>query len=387
MIVLLHKKELSTIYASKTPIADAESELYFPNMAAKFVLKNSLPKSQTTENPVIGEYIFDGSIFTIGSDAANNLVLPEAAPEQLVVMREDERLTLINSSEGTHLNDVVLRREAIEPLANGDDIKVGNYVISVIDGINFPADGTAVNDKNNIDNVFSSEIISNKSGKTNAIALLSDSAESSKESVAESEAPRSFADVLNTLRTEEDSFYFIRQNGTGETVHVPLEDAETPIGETDGGDIAFNIGEISTLYAVARKDWSGILLESQRRNSVLVNDETVETTRRLRNDDRVSFPARSKISLVLHEPSSLVALESLLSARVDSNTARFGGLAAKNAGAAENQAVVSQTTKQTASTLERKYFSHFSFVEIVSMIIGTLIGAVLIFLFLEIVFS
>lgn len=362
---------------ARTAIKDTDLR-YFPNMATKFVLRQSLSKTQTTENPVIGEYIFSGNIFTIGSDAANNLVLSAAAPEQTVVMREDGRLTLINSADGTKLNDVLLRREAIEPLSNGDAIQIGDYVVSVVEAAHFPANGNGA---------AASPTPVTSPVKERRAPLLPDTAKVSKPSAeAESKNARNFADVLDTLRTEEDSFYFIRQNPNGETTHVPLEEVATPIGETAGGDIAFTIAEISAIYAVARKDWSGILLESQRRGAVFVNDEPVEATRRLRNDDRVSFSSRTKVSFVLHEPSSLVALESLLSARVDSNAARFGGLAA-NPAAANIQTTAPDAPKQKKAAEGTGFFKQFSFVEIASMIIGTLIGAVLFFLLFELVFS
>lgn len=363
------------------PAAITDADLvYFPNMATKFVLRQSPPKTQTTENPIIGEYIFSGNIFTIGSDAANNLVLSAAAPEQMVVMREDGRLTLINSADGTKLNDVLLRREAIEPLAGGDAIQIGDYVVSVVEAAHFPANGNGAS---------ASATATNSPFEERRASQLPDTATPPKQpaTVEEAKNARNFADVLDTLRTEEDSFYFIRQNPNGETTHVPLEDVATPIGETTGGDIAFTIAEISAIYAVARKDWSGILLESQRRGAVFVNDEPVEATRRLRNDDRVSFSSRVKVSFVLHEPSSLVALESLLSARVDSGAARFGGLAANPAAAADVQKIAPDVPKQKKAPAGNGFFSQFSFVEIASMVIGTLIGAVLFFLLFELVFS
>lgn len=356
-------------------------------MTTKFVLRQNPTKTPTAEIPIIGEYIFDGNIFTIGSDAANNLVLPEAAAEQFVVMREDGRLTLINSAEGTVLNTTFLRREAIEPITDGDVVRVGGYTISVVVG----EDAAAAN-------VPASDVPASKAFRATADAVNNPVSEKSapareapkplQTSAPEPTNQRNFADVLDTLRTEEDSFYFIRHNENGETVNVPLEDVATPIGETAAGDIAFTIAEISAIYAIARKDWSGILLESQRRGAVFVNDEPVDATRRLRNDDRVTFTPRTKVALVLHEPSSLVALESLLSARVDPNSARFGGLASQNAAAATAAEKPTMTPVKTAvSPLERRYFNHFSLFEVAAMIIGTLIGAVLVFLLLEVVLA
>ena len=354
-------------------------------MTTKFVLSQNLTKNQTAENPILGEYLFDGNIFTVGSDAANNLVLPEAAAEQFVVMREDGRLTLINSHEGTVLNTNFLRREAIEPISGGDIVKIGNYTISVVVGEEGAATVEAPASK-----AFraTADAANNPASEKQAPARPPEAPKPLAANAAEPTSQRNFADVLDTLRTEEDSFYFIRHNENGETANVPLEDVATPIGETAGGDIAFTIAEISAIYAIARKDWSGILLESQRRGAVFVNDEPVDATRRLRNDDRVTFTPRTKVALVLHEPSSLVALESLLSARVEPGSARFGGLAAQNAAVQqpENQ-TPTPPAKAKASPLERRYFNHFSLFEVAAMIIGTLIGAVLIFLLLEVVLA
>lgn len=347
-------------------------------MATKFVLKKNLSNTQTAENPATEEYFFDGTIFTVGSDAGNNLILPGAAPEQMVVMREDEQLTLINSADGTRLNRQKLRREAMQPLAVGDEIRIGSYSIFVTDDVSSPAE--------NIEKI-PVPIAENRNDFNfgNDGSPLPANAETPVNFLEEPKAPRNFAEVLDTLRTEEDSFYFIVENKKDAAARIPLENAETPIGETANGEAAFVIEQITVLYAVARKDWSGIILESQRRGAVFVNGEPLETTKRLRNEDRVGFGAPNKFSLVLHEPSSLVALESLLSARADSNGSRFGALATNNGNAAVQTAV--PTAKQELSSLERKYFNHFSFVEIVSMAIGTLIGAVLFFLFFEVVLS
>ncbi|MGI8788222.1 MAG: FHA domain-containing protein, partial [Pyrinomonadaceae bacterium] len=351
-------------------------------MAIKFVLKQNLPKPQSADKQAFGEYIFDENMFTVGSDAANNLVLAESAPEQAVIVRDEEHLTLINSAKGTRLNGENLRPESISPLRHGDEIRIGNYIISVVD------DETDLPPREKTEQAITGfNGSSNLNGRAkniaaeNEISPLPEDAKQTENSLEEMSPTRNFAEILDTLRTEEDSFYFIVKAENRETARVMLEHAETPIGANDKGKINFAVGQISTLYAVARKDWSGILLESKRRNSVFVNDEKVETARRLRNDDRVSFVAPTKCSLILHEPSSLVALESILSARVASNGAtRFGGLAANNAGATENALPVAI---ENASLLERKYFGYFSFIEIVTMFIGTLIGAVLFFLFFE----
>lgn len=325
-------------------------------MPTKFVLKKNLPQTQAKNNPPLAEYVFDGGIFTVGSDATNNLVLAEIAPEQAVIIREEDYIKLINSAEGTRLNGQKLRREAIQPLVAGDEIRFGNHIISVVET------ETKVSFEKS-----APEIAANGNSDFDAPP-----AEPRADSTEEPKSARNFAAVLDTLRTEEDSFYFIVKNGEKETGRVPLERSEMPFGTNSKGEFAFVIEDITTLFAVVRKDWSGILLESQRRNSIFVNGEAVETSRRLRNADRLNLSTpNSAFSLVLHEPSLLVALEPMLSTRVSQNVSYADTAAAK----------------QIVSPSERRFFGHFSLTEIISMFIGTLIGATLFFLFFEFMFS
>lgn len=336
-------------------------------MPTKFVLKQNLPKTLAKNNPTLAEYVFDDGIFTFGSEATNNLVLAEAAPEQAVIIREDDHIKLINSAEGTQLNGRMLSREAIHPLADGDEINLGNHIIFVVEEeTNILSEKAALEISRNLERPTDDFDYDDKRGEKPA-----DIGGAAKTS-------RNFAAVLDTLRTEEDSFYFTVKNGEKETGRVPLEQAEMPIGINSRGELSFVIEEISNLFAVVRKDWSGILLESQQRNSVFVNGETVETPRRLRNDDCVNFSTpNGGFFLVLHEPSLLVALEPMLSVRDSQSRARSTDAAP----------LLPPESKRIASTSERLYFKYFNLVEMGAMFIGTLIGSVLFFLFFEFIFS
>lgn len=356
-------------------------------MAIRFVIKQNGSNAPTANDQSIAEFVFaDEDLFTIGSDAANNLVLAESAPEQAVVVREGEFLTLINRAEGTALNEQSLRREAFQPLAHGDRIEIGNYLIFVVDDQietpeALPESISLPEDAENNEDFFALPL---------AETVEEDAA---KDLTAETEetAPgfmttgRNFAEILDTLRTEEDSFYFIVKNeALAEIRRIRLEQAEIPLGINKRREVVSGIEEISTVFAVVRKDWSGILLEPQNRSAVFVNGEKVTGARRLRNDDLVSFSAPVRQSLVLHEPSSLVALESLLTAR-DTADARFG--IHKTSGAALETQIEAAKPKTRTSLFERTFFGYFSFLEVVTMFIATLAVAVLVFLFLEFMFS
>lgn len=382
-------------------------------MSIKFVLKRNSQSSQTANNQIIAEYSFDGNLFTIGNDPGNNLVLEEGAFEQAVIVREGEQMTLINSADGTRLNDAILTREAIQPLNIGDQIGIGSYMILV-------ADATQTAKVETLDVFTTSEDeVTDIYATTQDVPLdiyattkfnLSEIAEAKPEKVSKnpttiqpvpprnieppaSNAPelqdqsapqRNFAEILDTLRTEDDSFYFTVKTAEQDIKRIALDQTETPIGIAPKGEIVTVVEDMSNLCAIARKDWSGILIEAQKSNAISVNNEKIDAPRRLRHDDEIVFAALPKFSLVLHEPSSLVALESLLSARNGAD-GRFGNPGANNPALAAGETFSEKISKK--SFLERKYFKHFSFVELVSMIIGTLIGAVLIFLLLELIFS
>lgn len=344
---------------------------FFWHMAFKFLLKKIGSENSAEDDQTLGEYALSEAMFTVGSDDANSLILEDTASEQAVIVNEGDHLKLINSASGTFLNGKTLKAEAMEAIVHGDEIVIGDYVITVVD--------------NESDAPFKKQLRAKKpilEKSENGIGKLETSSAAhptiqNSYNASEVKSSRNFAAVLNTLRTEEDRFYFIVKNKNEETGQIPLENAEMPIGANSKGKIVFDILDISTMYGVARKDWSGILLESQRRNSILINGKPLETTQRLRNEDRVTFsPAPKGFSLMLHEPSLLVALEPLLAAK-NSKDKIANEIADRRS---------SIKTDQMSGAHERTYFGHFSFIEVLTMIIGTLIGAVIIFLLFEYLF-
>jgi len=337
-------------------------------MAIKFVLKKIGSENSSEEDQTLGEYALNEAMFTLGSDDTNNLILEESASEQAVIVNEGDHLKLINSASGTSLNGQSLKREAIEALNHGDEIVVGEYAILVVDTESEIPIEKQIRTQKTVANKST-----NGSGKLKTAAAATPAKQIGYKP-SEVKSSRNFAAVLNTLRTEEDSFYFIVKNKDTEAGQIPLENVEMPIGADSKGKIAFDIENISTMYGVARKDWSGILLEAAKRNSIYINDEPLETTQRLRNEDRVTFsPSPKGYSLTLHEPSLLVALEPLL--------------ATKNSKNKELSSKSALEAKPKELSKERLFFGQFSFLEVLTMIIGTLIGAVIFFLLFEFIFS
>ena len=372
-------------------------------MAIKFVLKQTGSNGRDAKGSPPAEYAFDGALFTLGSGATNNLILAGSAAEQAVIICEDNRLMLINSADGTQVNGENLRREAIHPLGGGDEIRVGNYTISVVD------DEDGGNNNGNHDSAplarqteteapaptFDKILVAEANDKNQVSRAEERAGEIGTEiktSSRDAKSSNNFAAVLDTLRTEEDSFYFVVKtlvkNKETETARVALEQAEIPIGADDKNEIVFDIKKMSAVFGVVRKDWSGIVLQANRNSALFVNNEALDTggePRRLRNDDRVSFAAPVKSILILHEPSLLVALEPLLSARNVASSVGAAAVAAVDGN--QVSSIAPRTAKPKLPLFERTFFKYFSFVEILTMIIGTLIGAVLFFLIFEFMLS
>ena len=122
---------------------------------------------------------------------------------------------------------------------------------------------------------------------------------------------KSFGAILDSLRTDEDRFYFVIEGGDQSGVHVPIELEEMPLGWDETGQyLCFDIASIADLCAIVRKDWSGVICQRQTASGIAVNDEPIEDERRLRDGDRLSLrgpvkdavAARSKWSWCFENP-------------------------------------------------------------------------------------
>lgn len=343
---------------------------------------------------------FDGPIITIGSDAAASLTLPGAriAPEQAIVINEDGHLLLISRADGTLLNDEPLARETRRPLADGDRLRLGDYVIIFrLTGAAPAAPGEGLTA------AALSDAQRRRSG--DAPTRLAETPPPSPQSPAaprataappangEDGAQRNFAAILDSLRTEEDSFYFLVEGGADDGRRVPIGGAELPLGwDISGQKITFDAAAVSAPRAVVRKDWSGVAVQAHSAGMVVVNGELVESTRRLRNNDRLMIvptattAAQNQAFLVFHEPASLVVLDSLLPQKMPPPVLlpSPAEMAASLAQAAPSSvpAVVPAGGAKPPGT-PRRVFGFFTPSEILMMLVGTLALAVLVFLLLE----
>jgi predicted component of type VI protein secretion system len=341
------------------------------------------------------EFTLDGALISLGSDTAATIFLRGAniAPEQAVIINEDGQLLLINRADGTTLNDEALPREARRPLAHGDRLGIGNYVLILVADETPAASETGRRQRNLSESLTLSADATTQAETRDAETNLLATQPGQPQPNGTERAPRNFAAILDTLRTEEDSFYLLIEGGPDDGQRVRLESLEMPIGwEETGQRIAFDAEKVLTMRAVLRKDWTGVVVQSTGVGLVAVNGEPVEAPRQLRNGDRltivptVNTAAQNQAILIFHEPASLIALDSLLPQKLPPPVALEP--------AAPDASLVAQADDATAAlevsqeraarhAAQRKYFGYFTRGEILLMIVGTLITAAIIFLVLE----
>lgn len=335
----------------------------------------------------VEERVFDDEIVTIGSDPAATLCLadPSIAHEQAIVIREDGRPLLINRAPGTVFNGELLPREARRPLSGGDRIEFGPYSVSVA-----PVEG---------DSEETTRPLSRPEEMRHAQPDERDAADprggegggAARDAQAREQPQpqgRSFAAILDSLRTEEDSFYFVIESSSGQR-RVRLEAAETMIGwDETGRRISCDAGVVVAARAVVRKDWSGVVALPLSSGMILVNGETVEAPRRLRDGDRVmllrvSAHEPEDACLVFHEPASLVVLDNLLPQQQTPPAKAAAETAAVEALPLVRQSPAALEARPSLVSPERRYFGYFTPFEVIIMIVGTLVTAAIIFIILE----
>jgi len=336
---------------------------------------------------------FDGPIVTIGSDAGATLHLDDAAvaAEQAIIFGgDDEQPLFINRAEGTLLNGEPLAREARRPLSDGDTIFIGPYVIGFESGNGFrpgagvtglaPGPGAAAD-----------------AGSPAPVTRETPAPPAADEAAPAPTQLTSFAAILDSLRTEEDTFYFQVETATNGRRRVPVEGARLLLGwDATGQNVACGgEGAVAVLRAVVHKDWSGVMLQPEAAGAALVNGEPIETARRLRNGDRVTLrpahgpgaPDPARNFFIFYEPASLVVLDSLLPAQ--QLPPPVAPPPSVPEGAAANALVPAPAsppavrTPPRAPLMSRPFLRYYTVGEALLMACATLLGAFVIFLILE----
>lgn len=336
---------------------------------------------------------FDEPIVTIGNDPGATLHLDDrgVAAEQAIIIGGDEEPLFINRAEGTLLNGEPLAREARRPLSNGDIISIGPYVIGVetANGFRPGADVMGIHPGAADDG----ERQTPNTRETPALPAADDEAAAT----ALTAQPTSFAAILDSLRTEEDTFYFQVETATAGRRRVPVESTRLLLGwDRSGQNVACGDETLVViLRAVVHKDWSGVVLQPEGAGAALVNGEPIEAARRLRNGDRVTLsPATGAVGqdparnfYIFYEPASLVVLDSLLPAQqlpppVAPPLSVSEGTGTDALVPAPASLPVVRATPR-APLLSRTVLRYYTVGEVLLMACATLVGALVIFLILE----
>jgi pSer/pThr/pTyr-binding forkhead associated (FHA) protein len=341
---------------------------------------------------------FEGPIVTIGSDPGASLHLDDRAiaAEQAIIIGGDgdETPLFINRADGTALNGEQLAREARRPLSDGDSISIGPYVISLQTGNGFrpgAAPGLVSNTADAPDaNAGRDAPI------TRETPAFTDGA--APPTPPPPQHPTSFAAILDSLRTEEDTFYFQVETATAGRRRVPVEGVGMLLGwDWTGQNVACgDAGAVMTARATVHKDWSGVVLQPEEAGAVAVNGEPVEAARRLRNGDRVTLRPTAAGSagvdtarnfFIFYEPASLVVLDSLLPPQQlpppVAPPPSGQGEAASAALVPADSAPPAVRAPARPTPAAHRYFGYFTLGEVALMACATLAAAFVIFLILE----
>lgn len=362
------------------------------------------------DSPPFFDKTFADSRITIGNDPAASLCLNGSvlSAEQIVIIDGETEPQVMNQAEGTSLNGEALALNERRTLRHGDLLSIGTYRITIFLNRepsalkNDPAvhsDDSSFARRNGTSNSqfgkdSQEEFLQARENKLGDSLPTSESTEPFLPDTNHRPRPlKSFAAILDGLRTDEDRFYFVVEGGEQSGVRISIELEEMPLGWDESGEnLCFNISTITDLCAVVRKDWSGVILRKPTASHVTVNNEPLEDERRLRDGDRLLLKAPNKelapdaqVVLVFREPTSLVILDSLMP-RVPPQ--REGAVSQSTEIGASGGAArldINKPAQKLASLIksDKEYFTVFTFVELSLMAVGTIVGAVIIFLILN----
>jgi len=333
-------------------------------------------KKQGGNNTLFEQKVSSESIITVGNNPSATLELHDAsvAPEQFVIISEENDVILMNRADGTIVNGKTLDLGSKIELNTGDEIEVGNFQLSFMDVFLNGAD-------------TSDEI----GDKTEELPNISEK--------LPSETERDFSAVLNNLK-EEDSFYFhiVDQANVVERVLFDSEDIWIGTSFAESA-IKKDKTELDEIYAQVKKDWSGAVIYPSDSDELFLNGALLTEPSRLKNNDELVLSDdfaeedETPTKITFHEPGVLLALNSILPEELpepvslktaqEKNAAEIAGDTVATVGETKNIEV--GTEKLSERLKNRRWFGYFSLLEIFIMAVGTFVTAAIVFLVLEFV--
>jgi hypothetical protein len=357
-------------------------------MEIKLVLKND------ASNSAERTHSFDELLITIGNSPAATIFINDrrVAPEQAVIVNENEEPVFISQAKGTIYNGREIEQGARREVESGDRIQIGSYSLTVLPDspsgslqVSETAAAAGAAPRGN----FAVAEQTNGNGAANL--------DYANENLSQQSDIRSFADILNSLRKEEDQFYFqfVGENAQSNE-RVPIDSQEVFLGwNMEKGVFTTGRENITEPQAVVRKDWSGVTIYPQGKEAILINNSLLEAGKRLKNGDNLIFkrklsPATNEeVTLVFCEPAALVELNSILPDQL-LNTA-LGTIMTPEAQRrrrlqfdeiSENDSAA-VAISATAAQNNPRYFGYFTAIETLIMVFATILTAALTYLLLE----
>ncbi len=375
------------------------------------------------------EDVWRTSIISVGSSPQATLRLTGTgiAPEHVVLFEENGRVALVNHGDGTRLNGLPVRSGDRRALTFGDRIHIGNYVVTVLDG-NAPAVRLDDPRATSLLQAATRELFT--SGLKFDLDAMLPAAFRSSGNRRSLEIPEnaSFAQILDALVTPEDSFRFVVEGGYQPNVSLPLPtgDAEASLGwDASGLRITIQAHELATYCALVRKVGSQVTLYPvTAEHRLTVNNELVTAPRLLADGDRIRFASplsrpleRPLPTLVFRTPATLAMLNEAAAAvpaaapvaepvspthvPPDQDAAGSAALPpdaemplrqVMEMPAVTDMDIRSTTPEATPSTTRAAppttsettyYLGYFTGLELLVMAVGTLLGALVVFVILE----
>jgi hypothetical protein len=351
-------------------------------MAIKLIVKKSEPNGVVS----VRETILDNEFSTIGNSESATLFLDDTqiSNEQAVIVIEEDRAILINRSEGTFFNESAISKETRCEVQNGDELQFGSHTVSFLN-TNYKPKNSIFIPANSGNLSFEPENAVEPADEAQVFEISQNGNGNGLKST------KSFADILSSIRKEEDRFYFQLQSNNGNQEKLPIEKDEIILGwDLTGRILSEDPNVVVMPRAIVRKDWSGVMVYPQGKDFVWVNGETVSTATRLHDGDKLTFLAsfssapQNDTSLVFCEPAALVEINSILPQELPSVAPDRTDLTEEFENeVAEVDTKTQKTTEKQIKTKKKKWFGYFTFGEVFVMFIGTLIVAVLVYLMLE----
>ncbi|QUW04400.1 hypothetical protein J8C06_11405 [Chloracidobacterium validum] len=383
------------------------------------------------------EDVWRTSVISLGSSPHATLRLTGLgiAAEHVVLFEENGHIAFANHGDGTRLNGLPVRNGDRRAITFGDRIHIGNYVVTVLDGNSL---AVRLDDPRATGLLQAATRELFTSGLKFDLDSILPAAFRSPGGRKSLEIPEnaSFAQILDALVTTEDSFRFVIEGGYQPNVSLalPSGDAEASLGwEASGLRITMSQSEIATYCALVRKTGEQVTLHPvTAEHRLTVNDELVTEPRALVDGDRIRFASplnrpldRPLPTLIFRTPATLSLLAEAVAATpppaVGVTSASADEAASVSASDPETklpvdlngepplrqvvempaltEADMRSATPEAASSGTRSsdaapaaapaktgkiyYLGYFTGVELLVMVVGTLLGALVVYVILE----